>query len=147
MPEDEPTGLCAALLAHVLIVSGQHDWSRLLGMVNVASIRRWEGSFAFSTFSSTHRAFVVGINSYSSLDLTPMRKCVNDANDMGDLLGRKGYDVVLLTDATRSQFVTAFDSFCDGLAGAQSVVIYFSGHGAAPANESFLTATDSTRKI
>jgi uncharacterized caspase-like protein len=77
--------------------------------------------------------------------LKSLAKCVQDANDMSELLVKSGYDVALWTDPSRAQFVTAFDSFCEGLAEARRVVVHFSGHGFAPNSESYLTATDSSR--
>ncbi len=140
------TGLCATLLRHVF-TPGPHsldDWSPLLGMVNVATARMWSHSpISTSDVACTHRAFVVGVNAYSS-PISSLKKCVQDAEDMKRLLGSKGYNVMMLPDASRHEFVTIFDAFCDTLTGASKVVVHFSGHGAAPAAESFLLAKDST---
>jgi hypothetical protein len=122
------------------------DWSQLLGMVNVATSQFWTRQGVVTPSAPANRAFVVGINEYARGSEVPrLSKCVNDASDMTQLLEAKGYDVVSLLNASRPQFVTAFNSFCDNLGGAQRVVIHFSGHGVSPANESFLLATDSTR--
>jgi uncharacterized caspase-like protein len=112
-------------------------------MVNVAGLQFWGGGPPPPTTpGGTHRAFVVGVNAYVSLQ--PLKKAVQDATGMAAMLHDKGYDVVSLVDPSRSAFVTAFETFCGSLAGAHKVVIHFSGHGFAPAAESFLAAADST---
>ena len=121
------------------------DWSQFLGMVNVAAVLYWDASLATSAAPSTfsHRAFVVGINTYSAVK--PLTKCVGDAQAMAALLDRKGYDVVTLLDPTRAQLVTAFEAFCASLTSrTQKVVVHFSGHGVAPVGEQFLIAADAS---
>jgi hypothetical protein len=143
----EMSGLCAALLKCVVPFGGWDsvDWTRLLGMVNVAAVRYWDAT-PTAPSSCTHRAFVVGVNAYSAEGgFTPLTKCVADAHAMAALLDRKGYDVVRVLDPTRSQFVTAFEAFCASLTSStQKVVVHFSGHGVAPAGEQFLAAADVT---
>jgi hypothetical protein len=143
------TGLCTSFLQHILPVRwspSSCDWTGLLGMVNVACARSWGEAAVVGpsvTSTSSHQAFVVGVNTYRSL--SPLAKCVQDANDMAELLEKSGYFVASLTDPTRAQFVTAFDRNCEGLAEARRVVVHFSGHGFAPNSESFLATTDSSR--
>lgn len=142
------TALCTSLQQRVF--SAEHvsiDSTGLLGMVNVACVQyRDATSAAMSNVhacTSSHRAFVVGINSYSSV--RRLRVCVQDAKDMGSLLDSVGYDVVQEHDVSRSMFVTAFDAFCDSLTSdTAKVVVHFSGHGASPNGEQFLLAADST---
>jgi uncharacterized caspase-like protein len=96
----------------------------------------------------THRAFVVGINSYRP-DFPLLSKCVQDAIDMEDLLTRKGYDVDLVTDVTRSQLISSFEKFCGSLSGAEKVLVHFSGHGfsSESALQSFLVCADSNKSM
>jgi hypothetical protein len=136
------SGLCASLLSSVLV--GTVDPRRLLGMVNVAS------TFVagFPTLPSpalcTHRAFVVGVNVYSGSGVGSLTKSVNDAVDVAAALEAGGFSVQRFLDLPCSLFVEAFDTFCQSLAGARSVVVHFSGHGLAPSSEIFLAVADSS---
>ena len=138
--ESRHSGLCASLLSSVLVEP--FDPRRLLGMVNVASTL----SLGFPQLpppgERSHLAFVVGVGDYFSFD--KLHCSSNDAADVGNLLGVKGFSVFTVPNPTRSQFVEAFEQFCEGLDGARSVVIFFAGHGVAPSSESFLLAVDST---
>ena len=145
------SGMCDALLKHVVVDSGgggDVDWSRVLGMVNVAAVRYWGPSPvplpAVSTCS--HRAFVVGVNAYNTAaGIRSLASCVGDAQAMADLLDSRGYDVVRVLDPTRSQLVTAFEAFCASLTSSTvKAVVHFSGHGVAPAGEQFLLAADAS---
>jgi hypothetical protein len=136
------SGLCASLLSSVLVEP--LDPRRLLGMVNVATTFV-AGYLALPTpVVSTHRAFVVGVNEYSGAGFGTLMKSVNDAEDVAAALETGGFSVQRFLDLPRSQFVEAFDTFCQSLAGARSVVVYFSGHGLAPSSEVFLVASNST---
>ncbi len=135
------SGLCASLLSSVLV--GTVDPRHLLGMVNVATTFVAGYPALSSPALCTHRAFVVGVNKYSGSGVGSLIKSVNDAEDVAAALETGGFSVHSFLDLPRSQFVEAFDSFCQSLAGARSVVVHFSGHGLAPSSEIFLAASDS----
>jgi uncharacterized caspase-like protein len=135
------SGLCASLLSSVLVEPV--DPRRLLGMVNVASTFAAGYPGPPLPVVSTHQAFVVGVNEYSGAGFRLLTKAVNDAVDVAAALETGGFSVHSFANLPRSQFVEAFDTFCQGLTGARSVVIHFSGHGLAPSSEIFLAASDS----
>jgi hypothetical protein len=76
---------------------------------------------------SSFRAFVIGNNAYQHLP--PLSKCINDANAMAKLLGRKGYDVTVLLDTTSEAFRDQVCCFAESLCPGDTVVVHFSGHG------------------
>ena len=120
------------------------DPRRLLGIVNVASTFAAGFPGMPSPSTCTHRAFVVGVSKYSGSVFGPLTKSINDAEDFAAALETCGFSVHSFVNLPRSQFVEAFDAFCQSLAGARSVVVHFSGHGLAPSSEIFLAASDST---
>jgi hypothetical protein len=154
-----PTALCTSLLHHVLpAVGSPWGWTKVLGMVSIASCVHWDGSRAAPAPASgslsrptasgtTRRALVVGVDAYSPPDVSPCRSCVQDAQDMATLLRDRGYDVQqAVANAARSQCVAAFEAFCEGLGGAQDVVLYFAGRAISLSSKGFLLAVaDSTR--
>jgi hypothetical protein len=86
-----------------------------------------------STASSVQKAgspfaLVVGINDYQHLPhlLTP----VNDAKEIASVLSDQyGFRTQLLLDATRDQIVGALDGYRRALTEADSLLIYYAGHG------------------
>jgi hypothetical protein len=66
---------------------------------------------------------------------------------MATLLRDRGYGVQqAVANATRSQCVAALEAFCEGLGGAQDVVLYFAGRAICLSSKGFLlAAADSTR--
>src|SRR4051812_31319929 len=48
-------------------------------------------------------AFLVGVQKYQDPKLTALEYCQNDVQDLGQVLGKIGYEVVLLSDSTGAQ--------------------------------------------
>ena len=104
------------------------------------------GDVDLPVFCPDYRAaFIVGNNAYS---VEPLRVCVNDANSMSMLLQEHGYDVTLLTDATKGSIESAFTAFGENLiaksdAGRQcQVLIHFCGHGYEVDGRNYLAPVD-----
>jgi uncharacterized caspase-like protein len=75
-----------------------------------------------------YEALVIGNNAY--VHLRPLRTAVNDAIAVAQLLGNAyGFTVTLLTDATRADIVSAFDSIRARLSERDNLLIYYAGHG------------------
>lgn len=101
------------------------------------------GSVTSSTGSTTgrHFAFVVGINAYAHLGR--LKQCVNDAEDMTQVLASAGYRVTTLKDPTKLQMAKEFEHFLTTVPaeGAQ-VVVHYSGHGAEASGNNYLLPID-----
>lgn len=86
-------------------------------------------------YAETH-ALIVGINSYSGY--RPLLGAVNDARDLEKVLRRivGGTFVVLIEeDATRANFLSAWQRIQDNAKPGDTVVITFAGHGAQIADD------------
>lgn len=73
-------------------------------------------------------ALIIGNDEYR--EWPPLQTAVNDARDLADLLSRKyGFKVTLLTNATRSQILTALDDMSEELGPSDNLLVYYAGHG------------------
>jgi hypothetical protein len=75
-------------------------------------------------------ALCVGINDYPGTN-SDLSGCVNDANDWGQELRTRGYQVAMLLDkqATRQAVINGLTKLVTGAAEGDSLVFTFSGHG------------------
>ncbi len=71
-------------------------------------------------------ALVIGNNNYPGKEL---KNPVNDANLMERTLEDLGFDVIKITNATKSQMEKAFSEFSGKISAAKVTMIYFAGHG------------------
>jgi hypothetical protein len=76
------------------------------------------------------RALCIGINDYPGTNMD-LQGCVNDANDWGETLQRRGFAVTQLVDAkaTKARMVRAIRTLIDSGRSGDSLVITYSGHG------------------
>jgi len=72
-------------------------------------------------------ALVVGNSAYSNVPA--LANARSDAEDIAAALRRLNFDVTLLADIARDDFLAALDSFAERSAGAETTLFYFSGHG------------------
>ena len=82
----------------------------------------------------TGHALIIGINNYLN-DLNKLSKAAVDANDLYGLLSQNGYptsNMTLLLDeqATKRAIDNALNKFASHIDSQDTVVIFFSGHGA-----------------
>lgn len=83
--------------------------------------------FADIDFGRYH-ALVVGMDRYR--DLPALETATNDARAVAEVLERSyGFEVRLLTDATRSQIIEALDEYRARLGQRDNLLIYYAGHG------------------
>ncbi|WP_230976228.1 caspase family protein [Pseudothauera nasutitermitis] len=123
-------GLCAALLLAPLPVLPSDrglDTSRPPAALDIPAERRV--------------ALVIGNADY---DLwAPLANPVNDARAMADTLGRFGFEVIRLENATRLQMVQALREFGGGLADGGVGLFYYAGHGTQAHGENFMIPVDA----
>ena len=75
-----------------------------------------------------YHALVIGNQAYRAL--RPLRTPVADARAVADLLRRDyGFNVRLLTDASRTEMIRALDDVQRTLTDTDNLVIYYAGHG------------------
>ncbi len=81
-----------------------------------------------------YRALVIGNNAYT--DLSPLKTAVHDATVVADLLrSTYGFDVTLLTNATREDIMGALDHARAVLTEQDNLLIYYAGHGMLDTSE------------
>ena len=73
-------------------------------------------------------ALVIGNNHYRRW--TALNTAIADATEVGAALGKRyGFDVTLLTDATRKDVLKALNDFRKRLTDRDNLLIYYAGHG------------------
>ena len=83
--------------------------------------------YADMDFGNYH-ALVIGIDGYEHL--LKLKTARNDANTVAKVLGEDyGFDVTLLSDASRSDILDAFDHYRANLGEEDNLLIYYAGHG------------------
>jgi hypothetical protein len=76
----------------------------------------------------TYHALVIGNNHYQYLPI--LQTAVNDAREVGQVLAADyGFEVSMLTDATRADILVALESFREQLGPNDNLLIYYAGHG------------------
>ena len=75
-------------------------------------------------------ALVIGVDAYQDQRIPPLSNAVNDARSVARLFETAlGYETVLLANATRSDVVSAMNQLALELGPADSVIVYYAGHG------------------
>ncbi len=75
-----------------------------------------------------YHALVIGIDAYRQLE--PLRTAVNDARVVAGVLSSLyGFEVTLLSNATRAEIVEALDELRGRLRPTDNLLIYYAGHG------------------
>lgn len=91
-------------------------------------------------------ALVVGNKNYSN-GWGALRNSVNDANAMTSALQDCGFEVVTLTNASRSQFLEAIRTFKGKIVGSSTVALFFyAGHGLEEGGQNYLIPSDDASK-
>jgi len=73
-------------------------------------------------------ALVIGNQQYGS-PLTSLEGAGQDAEAIGDVLKKQGYEVASLSNATRADMVNAMNKLIKDAEGADSVMVFYAGHG------------------
>ncbi|MGN6420622.1 MAG: caspase family protein [Pseudobacter sp.] len=72
-------------------------------------------------------AVVIGVSNYEAV--TPLKNCLNDANDLTQKLTKLGFNVVLLLDPDVKTVRQKLDSLKKKLQPSDTFLFFFSGHG------------------
>lgn len=86
-------------------------------------------------------ALVIGNAAYAHVE--PLRNSINDADLIARSLGRVGFKVTLLRDATLAQMQKATAEFGERLSRGDIAFVYFAGHGVQHAGENYLIPVDA----
>jgi uncharacterized caspase-like protein len=86
-----------------------------------------EGNTAF-------HALIIGINNYDEPLLRDLKYCINDANEIHDILIQNGWkedEITLLLDgqATKNAILSEIGSIVENATASDYILIFFSGHG------------------
>ncbi len=85
-------------------------------------------------------ALVIGNAAYPT---APLKNPVNDATDMAAALGKLGFEVTLLQDASMQRMEEAVRAFGLKLRGGGMGLFYFAGHGVQVAGENYLVPVNA----
>lgn len=98
--------------------------SKATASVQVASVQEKLKSVEFGTY----RALVIGNNKYTKI--RPLETAQNDASVVGKMLKEQyGFEVTVLTDATRQQIMEALYRMRAQLSDKDNLLVYYAGHG------------------
>ncbi len=89
--------------------------------------------------ASKRVALVIGNSRYAA---APLENPVNDAQDMADLLGKLGFDVIKKINVTKKQMITAASSFSRKLSKSEIGLFYYAGYGMQINGRNFLIPVD-----
>jgi len=88
------------------------------------------------------KALIVGIADYE--ELADLEKTLGDARGYAEIFEEQlGYEVTLVENATRRDFLIALDGFVNAIEAGDEVVFVFSGHGWSDRTENYLVLADA----
>jgi uncharacterized caspase-like protein len=88
-------------------------------------------------------ALVVGNDRYANLPVDQqLRKAVNDARAVGDVLVKLGFNVIRGENLGRQGLVDKLDELTRQLTAGDTVFFYFSGHGVALGGGNYILPSD-----
>jgi hypothetical protein len=139
---DEPKALSPVAVAANLNTRGPRDTAGTQDPDELLRMVRRLGP-------ANYHALVIGNGHYQ---LMPgLKTPVSDARDVADVLGsRYGFEVKLLTDATRDQIMAAMNEYARTLTDADRLLIYYAGHGGTkifPPERAFWLGVDADPEL
>ncbi len=118
--------LGAALV--LLVLGAGLAWRADLFNPNAAKTSTSASSVPAGIAFGTYHALVIGNDAYAHLPT--LETAVFDAREIARVLEQKyGFQVTLLTDATRSQILNAITDIAQSLTRTDNLLIYYAGHG------------------
>lgn len=85
--------------------------------------------------ATARHALLVGNGAYTQL---PLQNPVSDTNALAQVLREQGFEVTLVSNLDRKQFLSALFAFRRRLAPSSVALFYFAGHGAALEGKDYL---------
>ncbi|MDP6280098.1 MAG: caspase family protein, partial [Nitrospinota bacterium] len=102
-------------------------WALILSIALILGATPTHSGVPSIKFGSYH-ALVIGNNAYRNVK--PLRTAVNDARAVANFLRNSyGFQVTLLTDATRGKILSALEKMRRQLTEGDNLLIYYAGHG------------------
>lgn len=95
---------------------------------------------SYSNEKPQRLALVIGNNDYK--EVTPLKKAVNDAKEIGKTLEKLGFDVKVLTNLDRRSMNRQFSLFTSRIKKNDEVVFFYAGHGVEIRGRNFLLPID-----
>ena len=124
-------GLRVALAVLVVVIGActqPEEFSRQPGTVVQEGGRPVQrGSGGSGGAGEKRVALVVGNSEYEHI--SRLRNAVNDATDMAAALGRLGFGVTKLEDASHEEFNAALKAFVEETESAEMAMVFYAGHG------------------
>ncbi len=87
------------------------------------------------------KAFIVGNSKYAHV--TGLANPANDAQDLATRLKALGYQVTIVFDVERQQFLSRFQTFAQGLRSDDLALFFFAGHALQIGGENYLFPIDA----
>ena len=113
-----------------------------MGRTAVVSLSALVMVFGWTAEAQTKRAFITGVGEYEQLE--DLEKTLGDARGYAEVFENDlGYEVTLLENPDRVEFITAFDTFRASIAPGDDVAFIFSGHGWSDGAENYLVLADA----
>ena len=112
---------------------------------------RWLWSLAVATTligpsiaqAENRFAFVVGNDTYQNVD--PLKKAVNDARSIAQVVQTIGFQVTLGENLTRRQFIEKFSTFENRIQPGDTAFLFYSGHGVELDGANYLVPVDAPK--
>ena len=117
------------------------DVPRMAGTAIVAALLVIAPVAAAPAHGEGRIALLVGNGAYSSFGELPNPR--NDAEDVGAVLGRLGFDVTTVLDAGRGRMHEALQAFARRSFGADVAVVFYAGHGMEMDGVNYLVPVDA----
>ena len=112
-----------------------HRWLGLLFVIAVVLIG------TVDAWAERRVALVVGNAQYEHT--SALKNPVNDAREIGALLERLGFEVLVSTDLDQAEFARTIDSFGRRLEGADVGLFFYTGHGLQMNGKNYLVSTEA----
>lgn len=75
-------------------------------------------------------ALLIGIDAYTDKEIPQLKNAIRDADTVGDLFAKKlGYEVRVARNPDKAEIIRLFNALAAEAGSADSVVIYYAGHG------------------
>jgi len=92
---------------------------------------------------ATQLALIIGNGHYPDAE-KPLSQPINDASGLADAMRRRGFDVDMVEDATKSDMARAVERLKSKIKPGSVVMLFFGGYGVQSGRESYMIPVDAT---